>query len=117
MINQLERWFAYKPDIFYKFLSPCEHLNYRTNDSWVEELGFTEAEFRHAFDAIGTRYRSKSHLLEVLNANEDPFQEKYYLSYIDIKKGLTFYLRNDEAVNRLFNKYHCCASTNFIKYC
>ena len=60
LMMQLEYWFKRaESGRFYKFLEPCEDVNYRVGDSWVEELGFTKAEFRGAFSKIGKVYKSK----------------------------------------------------------
>lgn len=96
LMTQLEYRFAGMPDGFYKFLSPCDHYLYKKGDSWIEELGFSEGEFRTAFDNIGIRYRSKKHLQEVFDAHQDPFQGKLYLSFIDVKNGVTYYQRNHD---------------------
>lgn len=110
LMTQLEYRFVAMPDGFYKFLSPCVHHLYKEGDSWIEELAFSEAEFRSAFDNIGIRYRSKRQLQETIDANQDPFQRKLYLSYIDVKNGLTYYQRNHElavtVIDNLLNSSH-----------
>ena len=57
--QQLDFHFAKKPDGFYKFLEPCNHSAYKSDDSWTEELGFSKEEFRTAFKKIGIIYKSK----------------------------------------------------------
>jgi len=111
LMQKLDFWFIFweehgntqKDGSFFKFLSKCNHLAYRDGNSWTEELGFTEREFRTAFDRIGIRYRSKKDFLD----QDDPFQGKFYCSYYDRLKKLTFYLRNnklaDFAIDRAFN--------------
>lgn len=91
LLCQLEYWFEkMKGECFYKFLEPCQHYAYKTGDSWVEELGFSKAEFRHAFSLIGKVYKSKKAYLE----SKDPFEGKLYLSYYDRIKKITYYIRN-----------------------
>lgn len=103
LMQQLDFHFASYPDGFYKFLSSVpSHPDYRENDSWTEELGFSEKEFRHAFDCIGVRYTSKTSWGQV----ENPFinehgEEKFYCSYFDKQKGLTWYFRNHAKVDGL----------------
>ncbi len=40
---------------FFKFKEPCKNKEYRTGDSWCEELGFTRYEFDSALALIGTK--------------------------------------------------------------
>jgi hypothetical protein len=80
----------------YKFLEPCSNRKYKEGESWVEELGFTVTEFRSAFDKIGIRYKSKKEYSQ----HDDPFQNKFYCSYHDKIKGVTFYFRNHELVDK-----------------
>ena len=101
LLRQLEYWFKkmeYRP--FYKFLKPCEHGSYKAGESWTEELGMSEAEFRTAFTKIGVVYKSKK---EFYNS-EDKFQGKYYCSYIDRLERKTYYFRNHELVRKLDNE-------------
>lgn len=97
LLCQLEYWFdKIKGECFYKFLEPCQHNAYKTGDSWVEELGFSKAEFRHAFSRIGKVYKSKKAYLE----SKDPFEGKLYLSYYDRIKKMTYYIRNTSLVEQ-----------------
>jgi len=109
LMVQLEFRFAAKPDGFYKFLSPCDHSLYKKGDSWTEELAFSTTEIRNAFENIGERYSSYKKISEIIGKGADPFNEKYYLSYRDIRNGLTFYLRNHELTNQLVMQ----VTTNF----
>lgn len=95
LMQQLDYWFDRYPNGFYKFQSPTEHVQYKPEQSWTEELGFSKDEFRTAFDKIGVRYKSKSEY----RASQDKFQGKFYCSYHDRSQGLTFYLRNHELVD------------------
>lgn len=98
LLCQLEYWFdKTHHKAFYKFLSPCEDTRYKSGDSWTEELGFSKAEFRNAFNKIGTVYKSKRAYLTSTNK----FQGKLYLSYYDRGTNLTYYVRNTRALNKL----------------
>lgn len=107
IMQQLDYWFTAHPDGFYKFLEPTEHASYKTGDSWVEELGMTHNEFRGAFDKIGVRYKSRTEFEAAKKSGKDIFDGKYYLSFVDRKKNLTYYLRNhqllDLALDELIN--------------
>lgn len=96
--QQLDYWFEKYPDGFFKFMSPPEHehSSYKAGDSWSEEMGFSEKEFRDAFDKIGLRYSSKT----LFNKTEKKFfkgeKEYFFASYQDKLKKMTFYYRNHE---------------------
>jgi hypothetical protein len=99
-MQQLDYWFNKYPNGFYKFLSPCENKHYKTGDSWCEELNFSKDEFRTAFDQIGIRYASKKTYESASNSFVDSSSaEKYYCSYTDKIKGLTYYFRNSKIVD------------------
>src|ERR1044072_3239129 len=96
LMQQLDYWFERYPDGFYKFLKPAERNSaYKQGDSWTEELGFSDAEFRTAFDKIGVRYESKTEYFKA----EDKFQGKYYCSYTDKIQKMTYYCRNHALVD------------------
>lgn len=114
LMQQLDYWFALKPDGFYKFLEPVQpkgkdeqgnpipgHRLYRTGDSWCEELNCSPHEFRRMFDAIGVRWNSKS---EFMNA-PDPFCGRGYCSYVDRKENLTHYFRNHALVDAFLDQF------------
>ena len=99
MMSQLEFWFkAREGKSFYKFLEPCEHERYKEGDSWQEELGMSSSEIRSAFKKIGIAYKSK----KAFNEAEDIFQGKYYASYYDRIRKITYYFRNTSKVNKVF---------------
>lgn len=95
LMQQLDYWFERHPSGFYKFLEPSQHPKYVSGQSWLEEIGVSVAEFRTAFDRIGTRWKSKT---EFENA-ADKFQGKFYASYQDKRANLTFYFRNHQVVD------------------
>lgn len=100
LMLQLEYWFErVDGEAFFKFLEPCEALQYRGGDSWCEETGFSKGEFRTAFGRIGKVYKSKREFTE----SQDKFEGKMYLSYFDRIKKLTFYMRNPEVVEQYLN--------------
>jgi hypothetical protein len=106
LMQQLDYWFGKYPDGFYKFQSPTpNHPDYKEGDSWEEELAFSQAELRSAFDVIGVRHLSKSAYTKV----ENPFmgddgQECFYCCYHDRKTGLTWYFRNHQMVDSLIDR-------------
>lgn len=107
LMQQLDYWFSKMPDGFYKFLSPCANEAYKPGDSWEEELAFSVDEFRTAFDNIGIRYTSKTAYKRAVAAGlvfirplkDGEIEEKFYASYHDKIKGLTFYFRNHPLVD------------------
>ncbi|MHC1750584.1 MAG: hypothetical protein AB9856_20125 [Cellulosilyticaceae bacterium] len=102
LLLQLEYWFTKtKGKSFFKFLEPCTHEAYRPTDSWVEELGFSKAEFRHAFSQIGKVYKSRT----AYQNSTDPFEGKLYLSYFDRMRKITYYIRNTNEVTKLLASY------------
>ena len=111
LMQQLDYWFSQKPDGFYKFLSPCGHEAYREGDSWEEELAFSVDEFRTAFDRIGVRHGSKKAYKAAVASGSEFIAEakdgtttvKFYSSYHDKIKGLTFYFRNHPVVDERLN--------------
>ena len=105
LMQQLDYWFERQPEGFYKFqdTSP-DNPAYKHGDSWAEELSFSVAEFRSAFDQIGHRHKSKTEW----NEATDPFNGKFYCCYTDRRSRLTFYFRNhamvDAALDALVRK-------------
>lgn len=100
LMQQLDFWFAKYPNGFYKFLSNCDHPACDEQRTWVVELGFSEDEFRTAFDNIGKRWTSKTKFEEA----EDKFQEKFYCSYFNRREGKTYYFRNHKLVDSILDE-------------
>lgn len=96
LMQQLDYWFHRYPDGYWKFLAPCGHLMYKEGDSWTEEIGMSQHEFRTAFDSIGYRHGSKSAFL----AAPDKFLGRMYASYVDKRANLTYYIRNHALVDQ-----------------
>ena len=99
LMQQLDYWFEKKPGGFYKFLEPCENNElYKTGDSWTEELGFSKAEFKTAFEKIGVAYKSKNEFKKAMEKG-DVFQGKFYCCYVDKMKYITVYYRNHDLLD------------------
>jgi len=102
LMQQLEWWFHHsKGSKFYKFLEPPEKENryYKEGDSWTEELGFSDDEFRTAFKYIGIRYSSKKEYDNAPNKFSNGKREFFYCSYFDKIERLTYYERNNKMVD------------------
>ncbi|MEG0152963.1 MAG: hypothetical protein RR448_05890 [Niameybacter sp.] len=82
---------------FCNFLEPCSHNTYKSEDSWIEELGFSKAEFRNVFTCI----------MKVYLASKDLFEGKLYLSCYECIKKLIYCLRNTDAVGVLLTNSDC----------
>ena len=81
------------------------HYKYNEGDSWTEELGMTKEEFRTAFANIGIAYKSKNQFRDAENKfiqkdSEGNEIEYYYASYFDRQQSLTYYIRNDELLDK-----------------
>lgn len=110
LMQQLDYWFERQPDGFFKFMEPApDHPNYRAGDSWCEELGVSRAQFRTAFEAIGTIYRSKSEF----DKAADKFQGRFYCSFYDRRRQLTFYYRNHDMVDKALDALISVSTGNF----
>lgn len=96
LMQQLDYWFERHPLGFYKFQDvSADNAAYKPGDSWAEELNFSVAELRNAFDQIGHRHKSKTEW----NDSTDPFNGKFYCCYTDRRTRLTFYFRNHAMVD------------------
>lgn len=45
-------WNNMEQKAFYKFITPCEHKEYKAGDSWCEELGITKYQFKSAYKTL-----------------------------------------------------------------
>lgn len=109
LMQQLDYWFARKPQGFYKFSEPPKSDNpkYNDGDSWTEELGFSADELRTAFSKIGVAYKSKTEFKKALETNtvfQSEDKEFFYARYFDRDKGCSFYYRNDKLVDAILDK-------------
>jgi len=120
IFQKLEYWSSKYPNKgFYKFLEPCEkNPLYRVGDSWSEELGISRVTFNKSFEKFGIRYRSKSEFLRT----EDKFQGNAYASYYDRKTNRMYFIRNNEAADKLLanispqSKARSCTERNFRSF-
>jgi ribosomal protein L32E len=123
LFNQLEfRFYSTGGKPFYKYLSPLkEEINgYKKGDSWTEELGFSESEFRTAFGKMGIAYKCKKDYDRARNKfkgiktlhkirNKKKIVEKVefeamFCSYHNKRSGQTFYFRNHELITSNLEK-------------
>lgn len=123
LFNQLEfRFFSTGGKPFYKYLSPLkEEINgYKKGDSWTEELGFSESEFRTSFGKMGIAYKCKKDFDRAGNKfkgiktlhkikNKRKIAEKVefegmFCSYHNKRSGQTFYFRNHELITSNLKK-------------
>jgi hypothetical protein len=109
VMQQLDYWFARKPNGFYKYLEPPK-MNasfYKKGDSWCEEIGLSAEEFQNAFKNIAVAYKSKTEFRKALDENTVFFNEagaeKFYARYYDRDKGLSFYYRNHALVDKVLD--------------
>lgn len=63
---------------FYKFNSPCDHPQYRTGDSWQEELGMTRSEFETARRKIGAKTKGNVNGKALVSYWIDPERRTWY---------------------------------------
>lgn len=107
LLQQLDFYFWFGKYIeFYKFLEPApNHYSYTEGDSWTEELGFSAEEFTTAFRQIGIQYKSCKAYHEAQSKFVSPEGvEYYYASYIDRRRGITKYVRNDKLLDTELQK-------------
>lgn len=50
-------WFEKEKEPFYKFQKPSSHILYKPGDSWTEELGLTNSQFKSVLKAVGTKLK------------------------------------------------------------
>lgn len=106
LMQQLEYWFAIKGAYFYKFLKPCDHEKYRKGDSWAEELGISDDEFRTAFSKIGITYKSKTDFQKAREENRIFIKngtEVMYCCIIDRVQHISYYIRNNQLVDNVLD--------------
>lgn len=106
LMSDLEYRFSKKPEGFYKFFKPCRNYLYKDGDSWEETLGMSHDSISRAFSLICKSYPSKRTYLEALDKHhkqgldiaEDVFDGLPYLRYLDRRRGISYYLRNNDNV-------------------
>jgi hypothetical protein len=92
----LHRWMQAGRQAFYKFKEPCKHSDYRTGDSWCEELAFTRREFDSALSLIGTKVTkgcSKNDLMTYCwpGLPAEPDSENYRAVWSEIMRHVVIY--------------------------
>jgi hypothetical protein len=101
LVGQLEFWFS-KYKTFWKFLEPNNSENYREGDSWTEELAFSKAEFKTAFNKVGIKYASQKEYEDAENKFVKDGKEYLYCSYTNKMTHITWYERNDAKVEKFW---------------
>ena len=101
LVGQLEFWFS-KYKTFWKFLEPNNSENYREGDSWTEELAFSKAEFKTAFNKVGIKYASQKEYDDAENKFVKDGKEYLYCSYTNKMTHITWYERNDAKVEKFW---------------
>lgn len=96
VMQQLDFYFAKKPDGFYYYQQPCNQPWYVKGESWEERIGISAQEFRTVFDKFGIRYKSRKEF----DAAPDKFQGKYFACYTDKRRFVTWYFRNHELMDQ-----------------
>lgn len=96
VMQQLDFFFAKKPDGFYYYQQPCNQPWYVKGESWEERIGISAQEFRTVFDKFGIRYKSHKEF----DAAPDKFQGKYFACYTDKRRFVTWYFRNHELMDQ-----------------
>jgi len=115
--QQIENWSLSHPHGFYKFLNKPKqfHSKYRAGDSWVEEMHFTEKEFRTAFDKIGVRHASK----KAYHSSDNKFmrngKELFFCSYYDKIHHMTYYFRNGDLIDKTLAELRTHLEPNRVK--
>ncbi len=70
LLQQITYWAARSQwGEFFKFRAPCDHEDYRRDDSWTEELAFTGREFDSALRRIGTKVTAGKSKAEAMEDN------------------------------------------------
>lgn len=149
LMTQLEYWFDKMHQekghwYFYKFVEPpAKTYGYKRGDSWCEELAFTPAQFRRAFNQIGVTYPSKSTFKKQLLKNPDDLftkkvsvnkpkrdatgkvtgqtiktekKEFFYASVHDRLRYRAYFFRNEAAIDRAILQIAKYDSTAFSIY-
>jgi len=100
IFDRLEFYSSRQPDGFYKFIEPNSHRLYKKDDSWTELLDCHRTSFWRAFKLIGKKHTSRWAFEE----SKDKFEGKLYASYYDRNTNRMFFVRNHDAVKKLFTK-------------
>ncbi len=106
VILYVETIFKKHPDGFYIFIRPCSSSLYKNGESLSEKTGVSGAALIKIFQMICVFYPSKSIYWNRLELEEgisfnDPFEGLPYLRYFDRSNHMTFFRRNEKAVEDL----------------
>lgn len=96
LLEQIVYWYAkmgQKP--FYKIKEPCDSPQYKTGQSWCEELGFSSREFDTAIKLIGQKISKK-------NLKDESVLVHYWVDF----RRLTYYEINMDLYSRLKSEYY-----------
>jgi len=98
---------------FYKFRAPCQHDRYVEDDSWLECLGFSPAEFDTALKTIGTKITKGTSRTEALGGKEIC---NIVLYWTDSNRTTWYELNEPLLAELLYNLYSDEANSGKCKY-
>lgn len=107
LLGQIMYWAEHSGNPFYKFMQPCEHKQYRSGDSWCEELGISRHEYDGAIKRIGKKVNSKS-------KSFDPGALVWY--WTDMSR-LTWYMVNWNLLNTKIAELYSVMPESGNTYC
>ncbi len=97
LLKQIYYWWSHqgrKP--FYKFSQSCKHPQYQEGDSWTEELGFTEREFRTARNKIARKVTQGADKYQLLS-------DCFVIYWTDSSRRTWYQVNEDKAADLLAN--------------
>ena len=107
LLGQIMYWAEHSGNPFYKFMQPCDHKQYRSGDSWCEELGISRHEYDGAIKRIGKKVNSKS-------KDYDPAALVWY--WTDMSR-LTWYMVNWDLLNAKIAELYSVMPESGNTYC
>jgi len=105
-------WDISKQRPFYKFRAPCTHDRYVENDSWLECLCFSPAEFDTALKTIGTKITKGVSRTEALKGKEVCNLILYWTD----SNRMTWYELNVPLLDKLLDSLYSDANSGKCKY-
>ena len=105
-------WDISKGRPFYKFRAPCKHDRYVEDDSWIECLGFSPAEFDTALRTIGTKITKGDSRTDALGGGEVCNLVLYWTD----SNRMTWYELNMPLLNRMLNDLYSEANSRKCNY-
>jgi hypothetical protein len=88
------RWYKNGEKPFYKFMEPCEHVDYRKDDSWAEELAFSYSEIQTALSKFAAKVES--------GTKKKDLSEQYSVIYWTDADRVTWWQFNPETFERIY---------------